>query len=155
VKKVFVSTPVKGVSISGEYLVVELSSGIMTIEKPRYIGFHSSPGVLNSGDLMAFVGGVFIFLVLGVFVDLLNIASLSTWYAITILLSGLLLFALLVAPRRNVLVIETSSKTYHFTRSHGVDERLVREIVAKIYPSREQVQLTSSTVKSNYSSMVN
>ena len=154
-KKVIVSTPVKGISVSGDYLVVELSSGITTIEKPRYIGFHSSQGVLDIDNLITFVGLVFILLVLGVFIDLVNIVSPTTWYAFTILFSGLLLFGLLVAPRRNVLVIETSNKTYYFTRPHRVDERLVREIVAKMYSSREHVQLTSSTIKSNYSFMVN
>jgi hypothetical protein len=40
-KKVIVSRPLKNISTSGGYLVVELDSGVMTIEKPRYIGLHT------------------------------------------------------------------------------------------------------------------
>jgi len=146
VKRVFVSTPIKGISVSGDYLVIELASGIMTIEKPRYIGFYSPPGVLDSRDLAVLVGVLYFFLVTGVFIDLLNVASLSMWYALAIILSGLLLLALLITPKKNVLVIETSSKIYHFTCPSGVNEKLVREVVLKICSTREQVQLTSSTV---------
>ena len=149
-----VSTPVKRISVSGDYLIVELSPGIMIVEKPRYIGFFSSQSIIDSSNLMVFIGSVFFLLVLGVFADLANIVSPSIWHAFTILVSGLLLLGLVIARRKNVLIIVTANETYYFTRPYGVDERLLREIVMKVHPSSEQIQPASSTTKPNYSSMV-
>jgi len=150
-KKVIVSRPLKNISTSGGYLVVELDSGVMTIEKPRYIGLHAQPGILDSGDIVALVGTLFFLLVIGVFLDYFNQLSLAAWYGFAILLIGLLLIGLLIVPRRSVLVIEAGDKTYYFTRPQGVNERTIKEIVTRIH---FDVQTASEKAMVNNSSKV-
>jgi hypothetical protein len=132
-KKVIVSKPLKGISTSGNYLVVEIDSGVVSIKEPRYIGLHPQPGILDLRDIVALVGTLFFLLVIGVFLDYFNQLPLAAWYGFAILLIGLLLIALLIAPRRSVLVIEAGDKTYYFTRPQGVDERTIKEIVTRIH----------------------
>jgi len=146
-KKVVVSRFVKSISASGDYLVVELVSGVMTIEKPKYIGLHLQSDVLDSRDVTSLVGALFFLLVLGVFLDYFNQLPLSIWYMITILLIGLVLISLLAIPRKSVLVIETSNKVYYFTRSREIDERSIKEIVAKMYSVNKATPTTSDNTE--------
>lgn len=50
---------------------------------------------------------------------------------------------------RKVLVIETINTTYYFTRPRGIDEKIVKEIVAKTYPVfiDKEAQATSGNVR--------
>jgi hypothetical protein len=150
-KKVIVSRPLKNISTSGGYLVVELDSGVMTIiEKPRYIGLHTQPGILDSSDIAVLVGTLFFLLVIGVFLDYFDKLSLVAWYGVMMFSAGLLLIVLLIAPR-SVLVIEAGDKTYYFTRLQGVDERTIKEIVTRIHFS---VQTASDKATVDNSSKV-
>jgi hypothetical protein len=87
----------------------------VSIEKPRHIGLYTRPSVLDSRDITVFIGVVFFMLVIG-----------------ALLLSGAVLLGQLAFPRK-VLVIETSNETYYFTRPHGIDEKIIKEMVAKTY----------------------
>jgi len=154
-KKVIVSKPLKGISTSGNYLVVEFDSGVVSIEKPRHIGLYIRSGVLDSRDITVFVGALFFMLVIGVFLDYFNQFPLSVWYTFMILLSGAVLLGQLVFPRK-VLVIETINETYYFTRPHGIDEKIIKEIVAKTYSVfiDKETQTTSDNARANNTSRV-
>jgi hypothetical protein len=154
-KKVMVSRPLKGISTSGNYLVVEFDSGVVSIERPRHIGLYISTSVLDSRDIIGNIGGMFFLLVLGVFVDYFNLLPLSAWYMFVIFITGVVLLGQLVFPRK-VLVIETSNEIYYFTRPHGIDERIIKEVVAKTSPVSvdKEAQTTSGSAEANTASRV-
>jgi hypothetical protein len=70
-------------------------------------------------------------------------------------LSGAVLLGQLVFPRK-VLVIETINEAYYFTRPHGIDEKIIKEIVAKTYSVfiDKEAQATSDNARANNTSRV-
>jgi len=154
-KKVIVSKPLKGISTLGNYLVVELDSGVVSIERPRHIGLYISTSVLDSRDIIGSIGGMFFLLVLGAFIDYFNLLPLSAWYMFVILISGVVLLGELIFPRK-VLVVETSNVAYYFTRPHGIDERIIKEVVAKTSPVfiDREAQITSENARADSASRV-
>lgn len=76
-KKVVIGEPLKGISTSGDYLVVEFDSGVLSIEKPRHVGLYIRPAVADSRGITVFVGAVFFMLVIGAFLDYFNQFPLS------------------------------------------------------------------------------
>jgi|GEM_PF-6029253 len=154
-KKIVVSKPLKSISTSGNYLVVEFDLGVVSIEKPRHIGLYISTSVLDSRDIIGNIGGMFFLLVLGAFMDYFNLLPLVAWYMLVILISGAVLLGQLVFPRK-ILVVETSNVTYYFTRPHGIDERIIKEVVAKTSPVSvdKGAQTTSGSAEANTASRV-
>jgi hypothetical protein len=129
-KKVIFSKPLKGITTLGNYLVVEFDSGVVSIEKPRHMGLYVTSSVLDSRDIIGNIGAMFFMLVIGAFIDYFNLLPLSVWYMFMIFIIGVVLLAQLIFPRK-VLVIETSNEIYYFTRPYGIDEKMIKEIVAK------------------------
>ena len=154
-KKVIVSKPLKGISTSGNYLVVEFDSGVVSIERPRHIGLYVTSSVLDSRDIIGNIGAMFFMLVIGAFIDYFNLLPLSAWYMFVILISCLVLLGQLGLPRK-VLVVETSNVAYYFTRPHGIDERIIKEVVAKTSPVSvdKEAQITSGSAEANTASRV-
>jgi len=146
-KTIIISKPIKNINLAGESLVIELDSGIISVGKPLHIGFYSRSGIIDQKDVYFVLGLLFIYLVLGAFMDYFNIAPLIIWYTITLFISGISLLIVLLVPKRRVLIIETIDRIIYFTRSQHIDYALVKEIIFKIYSTGMSQQDSLKTIR--------
>ena len=145
-KRIVISNLIKNINVTDRSLIIELESGILTIEKPKHIWFydyHWFSGVFEQKDVYIYIGLIFLLLVLGVFMDYFNIISLVEWYGVILFIAGVHILVALIAPRRKVLIIETDDKTFYFTKAMSVDTSFIKEIVLKLY------SLNKSDIKVN------